>query len=78
MAKTMKIPEETMAKNVKIETKQVGQSFGVCGVVRDAQNGRQLAETRVRPHGCDSVALGDARALCENNGWTIIEKGASE
>lgn len=62
-----------MARRVKVETRTVGQSFGVVGVVRDARTRRKLVETdEVRPYGHNHSAARDAERLAEERGWEIL------
>lgn len=63
-----------MSRRVKIETREVGQAFGCCAVIRDARTGRKLAETDdVRPYGFTAAAYGDGERLAEQRGWTVVE-----
>lgn len=61
-------------RTVMIETKEVGQSYGVCAVIRSA-SGRKIATTQTRPYGFEAAAISDAETLCERRGWKIETDG---
>ena len=63
-----------MSKNVRIETRTVGQFFATCGVIRDARTGRKLAETDDVPYGFTASAFSAAEALAEKKGWNVVSQ----
>lgn len=54
-----------------IQVREVGQAFGCVGVVRDAESGRKLAQTRVYPHGFNGNASAGAERIALSKGWTV-------
>lgn len=62
-----------MSKKVSIETRTVGQHFATCGVIREVESGRVLAETDDVPYGFDRNARVAAETLAAKNGWSVVD-----
>jgi hypothetical protein len=60
-------------RDVTIEVREVGDSFGHCGVVRRADSRRPLHETEVVPFGARGAAATLAREWAESRGYAIVE-----
>lgn len=60
-------------KQVKIETRTVGQSFATCAVIRDAKTGRKLAVGEDKPYGFTAAARANGEAIAEKHGWTVVD-----
>ena len=61
-----------MTKQVVIETRTTGDSFGTYAVVRDLRSRRKLAETTVVPYGFTGAAVERAEAIAANRGWRVV------
>lgn len=64
---------KTVARNVRITTRTVGQHFGTCAVVKDAKTGRKLAEGETKPYGFTAAAVANGEDIAKKNGWTVLD-----
>jgi len=61
-----------MKREVRIETRTVGQCFGTCAVLLDETTREKRAETETRPYQFDSAARSDGETFAAQQGWKVL------